>query len=186
MALDVRFGLQIRLVVIVGLNDHRLTLNLKAKSLQGIDLLRIVRQESNPVNLHFLQYFCCHLIGPRIFLVTSRNVGFICIHACVLKIVGFKLFYESNSPSFLSEVNQYAPNLTEMAQCRRQLIPAIAASTAKYIPRHALAVNSYRNKLTREGFKPAMKGHMWKSIPLLTIGRNDIFTPFAWKSRLRK
>ena len=139
-------GLEIFLGVWAGSNfaGHALD-HADASSVQGFDLVRIVRQQTDVRNAQRFQ----NLAGQGKFAVVGFKseplVGFHCVEARILEFVCLQLGHQPNAASFLLFIDQDARTFLGNQRKRKlELLTAVATQGVKDVTRQTLRVDAHQ------------------------------------------
>mmetsp|Transcript_10583 Transcript_10583/g.25333 ORF Transcript_10583/g.25333 Transcript_10583/m.25333 type:complete len:601 (+) Transcript_10583:406-2208(+) len=144
-------GFQVAPIVFIGLRHHHGNglMDLDSQCFQEFHLAGVIGHEMNASlqNAHFLQNTGHDTIITAVFGESQVEVGVHGIHALVLQRIGRHLVGQTNSPSFLLEINHATTLLLDKLKRHLELLAAVATLTSKHFGSDALIVNAHGNGL---------------------------------------
>lgn len=121
-----------------------------AETMQGPDLLRVVRQEPDSGRSEIVQHRGCARIVPSIDRKAELDIGIDRIKAAILQGIGSDLVRKTDAATLLrAEIDQYAVIACGNDRERGiKLMPAVAPEGAQGVPRRAGAVKAHKWRCT--------------------------------------
>ena len=91
------FCFKIKKIVSGGIHLYRYTLfDLNSESAELIDLIGIIRQQTESFTAEIAQYLSADIILPHITGKSQSKIGFKGIHSLILQLVGIQLVYQTD------------------------------------------------------------------------------------------
>jgi hypothetical protein len=140
-------GPQILDITMMGWDFERLADDPHAIALKAFDFVGIVRQEPYLTDAEVAQNLRADPVVAKILFKTEPKVGLNRIEALILKSVGSDFIAQTDSASFLMQINDHAGiGIHDAAHGFRQLFATVASTRAEHVAGQAFGVEPYERR----------------------------------------